>query len=147
MLAFRNSIGFTFMLAAFAGATLAQSSSPLPGKLSGRWTAVIPGGRTFTDSVSVVLESPDNAGAVKGRLTVRGVTCGAIDEPLTGTWDGSELKFESLVRPNVNATRQNGECGNGRVSFALKRKPGENHFVGESLRDGAASPTQVTMSP
>lgn len=125
-----------------------SSVESIPKALSGRWTAVVPGGRTFTDTLSVVLdEVPAGAGAVKGRLTLRGVTCGAQDEPLAGTWDGSELRFDSLVRPNVNTQVQNGQCASGRVSFVLRRSPDTKSFQGESTRDGLSTPSQIVLAP
>jgi hypothetical protein len=130
-----------------SGVAFAQAAMPLPKSMSGRWTAVIPGGRVFTDSLSVVLEAPDASGAVTGRLNIRGVACGAQDEPLAGTWDGTELRFESKVRPNINVTRPSGDCGSGRIDFVLVRKPGQSSFEGESRRDGAATPTQITLAP
>ena len=134
-------------LMTMSGVAFAQGAAPLPKSLSGRWTAVIPGGRVFTDSMSVVLDARDGSGPVTGRLTVRGIVCGAQDEPLAGTWDGTELRFESQVRPNVNAARPNGDCASGRVSFVLVRKPGQTSFEGESRRDGTATPTQITLAP
>jgi hypothetical protein len=86
-------------------------------------------------------------GPVTGRLTTRGVTCGAIDEPMVGTWDGTELRFESKVRPNVNTTRMNADCASGRVTYVLTRKPGQATFEGEANRDGMSTPVQVTLSP
>src|SRR2546429_3860600 len=100
-----------------ASTTMAQPVEPLPKAMNGRWTAIVPGGRTFTDTLSVVLEAPAATGQVTGRVTVRGVVCGALDEPLTGSWDGTELHFESRVRPNVNVLYPNGECGTGRIAF------------------------------
>ena len=126
---------------------LAQTVAPLPKTLSGRWTVVVPGRSTFTDSMSVVLDVPAQAGPLTGRLTSRGVTCGALDEPLVETWDGTELRFESKVRPNVNVTRMNGDCGSGSVTYVLTRKPGETTFEGEARRDGTATPVQVTLAP
>ena len=140
-------IGLALALTALAADTAAQTASDLPKKMSGRWTAVIPGRQTFTDSISVVLDAPAGTGPVSGRLTMRGVTCGAIDEPLTGTWDGNELRFESLVRPNVNAQRPNGDCGNGKVVYVLTRKPGHTAFEGDAQRDGMQTTVQVTLSP
>jgi len=135
------------VIAGSAAGALAQTTTALPKAMSGRWTSVVPGGRTFTDTWSVILDVPGGAGAVTGRLTLRGVTCGALDEPLTGTWDGNELRMESQVRPNVNAQRTNGECGTGRVTFTLARKPGQSTFEGESQRDAAPVPSQVTLAP
>jgi len=134
-------------LLCLAGIVLAQATVPLPKAMSGRWTSVVPGGRTFTDTWSVVLDAPGGTGPVTGRLTLNGVGCGAKDEPLTGTWDGSELRIESQVHPNVNSQRANGECGTGRVTFRLTRKPGQSTFEGESQRDAAPAPSQVTLGP
>jgi hypothetical protein len=135
------------VLVGSADMVLAQTTTPLPKAMSGRWTSVVPGGRTFTDTWSVILDVPGGTGPVTGRLTLRGVTCGALDEPLTGSWDGNELRMESQVRPNVNAQRTNGECGTGRVTFKLARKPGQSTFEGESQRDAAPVPSQVTLAP
>jgi hypothetical protein len=126
---------------------LAQPAAPLPKTLNGTWTAVVPGRATFSDSMSVVLDVPAEPGPVTGRMTSRGVTCGALDEPLAGTWDGKELRFESKVRPNVNVARMNGDCASGRVTYLLTRKPGQAKFEGEGQRDGMSIPVQVTLSP
>ncbi len=109
------------LLALAAGVAAAQSVEPLPKIMHGTWTAVVPNVRTFTDTFSVTLDGPPQGGALAGRLTLRGGVCGAQNEPLTGTWDGTELRLESMVRPNVNAQRPNGQCGNGRVTFVPER--------------------------
>ena len=132
---------------ATGGSVLAQGGAPLPKSMSGRWVAVVPGSQTYTDSIAAVLDAPDGTGTVTGRLTVRGVACGSIDEPLTGTWDGNELRFESQVRPNVNAARMNGQCGTGHATFTLTRKTGPSGFQGEFIRDGMQAPRQVTLAP
>jgi len=134
-------------LAGITGEVLAQATAELPGRMSGRWTAVVPGRATYSDTMSVTLDVPSGTGPLTGRLTSRGVTCGALDEPLTGTWDGTELRFESLVRPNVNAQRADGNCGTGRVTYVLKRKPGQSAFEGESHREGLKIAVQVTLAP
>ena len=141
------------LLAAIAIVTnAAAQTAPLPKAMTGRWTFVRQGAnvkhvQTLSDVMSVVLDAPTGTGAVTGRFTSRGVICGAVDEPLTGTWDGTELRFESRVRPNVNAARANGECGSGKITFVLKRKPGETGFEGESTRDPGSAPVQITLSP
>ena len=129
------------------GAVHAQLPAPLPAKLSGNWSSVVPGGRAYTDTMSIVLDPPDQAGRVTGRFTSRGVACGALDEPLTGSWNGSELRFESQVRPSVNTQRLGGDCGDGRIRFVLVRKPGQSGFEGQSVREGAPAPAQITLSP
>jgi hypothetical protein len=135
------------ILALAASAVLAEDAPPLPKVMRGTWTAIVPHDRAYTDALSVTLDESAGAGALTGRLTLRGVTCGAIDEPLTGTWDGAVLRMESVVRPNTNAQRMNGQCGSGRVTFVLKRKPGQPGFEGESTRDGASLPSQIVLAP
>jgi len=125
----------------------AQDSAPLPKSLSGRWTAVVPGVATFNDTMSMTLDAPVQPGPVTGRLTARGVGCGDENEPLTGTWDGSTLRVESKVYPNVNVQRMNAQCGSGRVTYTLTRKPGQSTFEGEGVRDGMTGAAQVTLSP
>ena len=104
-------------------------------------------GRVFVDSVSVALDPVDPAGRVTGRLTTRGVTCGALDEPLVGTWDGSVLRFESRVKPDTNTQRMNGNCGSGVITYVMTRRAGQSGFEGEATRDGMPTPVQVQMSP
>jgi len=69
--------------------------------------------------------------------------CSAAGKMGTGT----ELRFEAQVHPNVNAQQANGDCGSGRVTYILIRKPGQNVTEGESRRDGAPVPAQVTLAP
>lgn len=126
---------------------VAAQPAPLPPKLSGTWSSFTPGGRPHSNTMSLTLDPPDANGHVKGLYTSRGVVCGALDEPLSGTWNGTELRFESQVRPNVNTQNRNGDCGSGRITFVLTRKPGQQGFEGESQREGASVPVQVSLSP
>jgi hypothetical protein len=95
------------LLTVLAGAALAQVSTPLPGSLSGRWTYI---GRTGTliDSFSIVFEKNGAAGPIPGKLTWRGYNCGAKDEPIEANWDGSELRFEAVLKADINTQRMNG---------------------------------------
>ena len=77
----------------------------------------------------------------------RGVGCGAQDEPFKGTWDGSELRIETIHRPNVNTQRMGGQCGTGRVTYALKRKPGEKTFEGEARLEGTSAVATMSVGP
>lgn len=136
------------ILAGLTGVVLAQTIAPLPKMMSGRWTSVQPTGRTYTGTWSVVLEiPPEGTGPITGRMTSGGGNCGALDEPLVGTWDGNELRIESRLRPNVNATRANADCGTGRTVTILTRKPGQTGFEGETRLDWTTVPSQVTLSP
>jgi hypothetical protein len=136
-----------FILVGVAGVAGAQGVAPLPKSLSGRWSIVVPGVRAFNDTMSMTLDAPVQPGPVTGRLTARGVGCGAENEPLTGTWDGTTLRVESRVYPNVNVQRMNGECGSGQVVYTLTRKPGQSTFEGEGKRDGMTGAVLVTLSP
>lgn len=115
----------------FASGVSAQADDRLPGTLSGRWMMLAPGGRTFIDAIKIVVDGNGGPGTVTGRLTVRGVSCGAIDEPLAGTWDGAVLRFESLHRAGVNAQRVDGQCGDGKATYELRRRQGAAGFEGE----------------
>ena len=134
------------VLALVACGVFAQPETGLPKTMSGSWTGVYPRG-SFSDTMSVVLGAPDGSGALKGLLTYQGLSCGAKDEPLTGTWNGTELRFESQLRPNVNSKRLNGQCGTGLTKFVLTRKPGQGSFVGESRTEGTQIPDQIQLSP
>lgn len=134
------------LLVVFADRVLAQSGDRLPSKLSGRWTFTGPR-QTFINSVTIEIDGNGKLGPVTGRMTWRGVTCGAQDEPLTGTWDGSELRFASTLRANVNADRMNGQCGDGKTTFLLKRKAGQAGFEGEAHADYTPAVPTISVSP
>lgn len=145
-----RALQLAIQIASIIATTWAAGQTPqaLPTALTGKWVVVLPNGRLYTDSMSLVLDAPaDGSNTVKGRLTVRGVTCGAQDEPLIGTWDGVQLRFESQVRPNVNAQQKDAQCGSGKVSYVLRRKPGQQDFDGEFTRDGMSVPGQATLTP
>jgi len=118
-------------LCAPIASALAQTAEPLPGTLSGRWTWMSPSG-AIIDSFSLVLEGDRGAATIPGRLTWRGVNCGAKDEPVQVAWNGSELRFESFMKPNVNTQRMNGQCPSTPAQFVLKRRAGSASFEGEA---------------
>lgn len=107
----------------------AQSGSELPAKLSGRWSGMTPTG-SFVDVFSVTFEGNRAPGTVPGRLTWRGFNCGAKDEPIQAQWDGTELKFEAVLKADTNTQRSYGKCGTEPVRWVLKRK-GDQTFEGE----------------
>lgn len=129
-----------------AGAVSAQSAEPLPAKLSGRWTFMGPAG-VFNDVVSLAFDAGAPPGRVAGRATWRGLTCGAQDEPFTGTWDGTELRIDTTHRPNVNAQRMNGSCAQGHAIYVLKRVPGTDRFEGNARVEGLPAVASVTLAP
>ena len=136
------------LAAALVSAASAQApANALPGALSGRWTFLPAGGRTFVDMWSARFDGTGAPGPVTGKLTWRGVNCGAQDEPLTGTWDGTELRFESVLRANANTQNLNGNCEGGRAVWVLKRKPGSATFEGEGSMNERKVVVTVTASP
>jgi hypothetical protein len=135
-------------VAAMAAMTLAapvfaQTGPQLPERLSGRWTFSGPAG-IFIDYFTVVFEGSRAPGTVPGRLTWRGVNCGSKDEPIQASWDGTELKFEAVLKPEVNTQRLNGKCASEPTRWVLKRKPDQS-FEGEG-RTGSVMVT-VTATP
>lgn len=125
----------------------AQPFDTLPKSLNGRWTYVFPGGRTFVDSVAITFDNAGEQGAVAGRLTHRGVNCGALDEPFSGTWNGAELRIEARLRANVNTMRNGSSCPSTNAVYTLQRAAGGNGFAGQVIMEGMTAPAQVTLSP
>jgi hypothetical protein len=118
------------LLSTMIGTTVSGQSGPeLPVKLSGRWTATNPSGIVI-DSFSITFEGSRAPGTVPGRLTWRGFNCGAKDEPIRAQWDGTELKFEAVLKADTNTQRSYGTCGTEPVRWVLKRKSDQS-FEGE----------------
>lgn len=126
----RAAIAVSLMLMASSDLQ-AQAGDPLPAQLSGRYTFVGPGG-AIINPFTLVLDGDRKGPSVPGRLTWRGNNCGAQDAPIVANWDGSELRFELQLAPNVNTMRMNGTCVPEPTRFVLKRKPGERGFEGEA---------------
>lgn len=115
---------------AIAITALAQTDARLPASLSGRWTLMGPSG-VLIDTFSMIFDGSGTPGTVPGRLTWRGVNCGAKDEPIQASWDGTELKFEAVLKANTNTQRMNGNCPAERTRWVLKRMAGDREFEGE----------------
>ena len=144
----RTSVAALAFVAALVPSAFAQApANALPGALSGRWTAIPAGGRTLVDAWSVRFDGTGAPGPVTGKLTWRGVNCGAQDEPLKGTWDGVELRFESHIRANTNTQNMNGNCANTRGEWVLRRKPGSSTFEGEGLFNEGKIVVTLTAAP
>jgi hypothetical protein len=133
------------LAAVVAGLAFAQSADPLPPKLSGRYNFVGPQG-VYNDAVTLTFDAPAVAGKVSGRVSWRGVNCGALDEPFVGTWDGTELRIETTHRANVNTQRPNGQCGSGRATYTLKRMPGSK-FEGQVQIEGSPAIATLALAP
>lgn len=103
--------------------------------------------RTFVNVVSFDFEGSGKPGALSGKVTWRGVGCGAQNEPLTGTWDGRELRINMVLRANVNADRMNADCGDGKITVVLTRKAGEKNFEGDAHASYTPAVPSLTVSP
>jgi len=139
---FRLMLSSFTAVVAWVGGLQAQDAS-LPASLSGRWTFVGPAG-VFTDTVSIRFDGPQAPGPVAGKITAGGVTCGNRDEPFSGTWDGSVLKFDVKVYADVNTTRRGADCS-ALAQYVVTRKPGQTAFEGE-IRRGPTT-AQVKLAP
>jgi hypothetical protein len=127
---------------------LARAADDLPTQLSGRWTALVPGGRTVVDSFTMKFSGDRKPGPVTATLNWRGLFCGAEDETVSGTWDGRVIRFESVLRSNVNVQRNGGQCGDGKLVGELQKNPTEDGFTGEArLATTGASVTLTATSP
>lgn len=135
------------LLAVVAPLVAQAQADTLPSSLSGRWTYLAPGGRAMIDTWTLRIDSGGAPGPFKATLNWRGANCGAKDEPVSGTWTGSELRFEGQLRPNANTLNANGNCGNGRTAWVLTRKAGSTAFEGEASMNDRAVVVTVTASP
>ena len=135
-----------FAIASVAAActAFAQSLDPAPAKLSGRWTWVGPRGAVI-DTFHIDFDGDRRASTISARLTWNGLNCGADKEPIEVTWNGTEMRFQAVTKPNVNTQRMNSKCPSEAAQFVLTRKPGGDTFEGE-VRQGAGVVT-MTAAP
>lgn len=132
----------------FAGAVVAVTglraqSAALPSSMSGMW--VIPANRNITNQWSVKLERQDAGGAVAGKLTWWGMTCGADDEPFTGTLDGPNLQLRAMLRENVNTRHPKGNCGPMKVDLT---RGADGAFEGKAYQEATPGVfVNVTLKP
>ena len=133
-------------LVVFASGASAQAGDALPKRLSGRWMFQGPS-QTFINPVELTFDGDGKPGALTGRVTYRGIGCGAENEPLTGTWDGRELRITATHRANVNTMRMNGQCGDGKTTYVLMRKPGETGFEGQVTSSYSTATATMSVSP
>ncbi|MEP7208350.1 MAG: hypothetical protein ABI920_15540 [Casimicrobiaceae bacterium] len=115
---------FMLALLATAVAVAGEAGEPLAPELAGRWTVLAPNGTTYIDVFALRFEGPLAPGTVRGRLTHRGITCGAKDEPFEGAWDGRVLRFEVDLKANAN-TRTTSPCAAPHTIYVLERKSPE----------------------
>jgi hypothetical protein len=110
------------------------AAEPLPKSMSGQWFLARVRGQVSGDW-SVVIDKQDDKGAIEGRLTHHGFNCGAKDEPMTGSFDGSVLRLVSKLRANVNVKNPGRDCGSGKTTWTLNRQK-NGSFEGEGLWEG-----------
>jgi hypothetical protein len=128
---------------------LAQREAPLPKAMSGHWVEPWQpsyNDRNYSDAISVTFDGDGAPGPVTGRLTRRGILCGAVNEPLTGTWDGVELRFVAVNRPNMNTHQPDGNCSRRPWKYLLVRKPEQTAFEGDGRSPGGTY-IQIMLSP
>ena len=131
-------------LTALPGAFAAE---PLPKSMGGRWAATLSSGQQIGNIWSLTVEKLDGSGRFEGKLTYYGAFCGAKNEPMTGTFDGSELRINSSLRANTNTDRAGGQCGTGKAMWLLKKQPGRQLFEGEGELEGIPVKTRVYLNP
>jgi hypothetical protein len=123
-----------------------QAADALAAKLSGHMTAA-GATQTFILNVTMEFDGDRKPGAITGRVTHRGVNCGAENEPLAGTWDGSELHVAAALHANVNTLRTGGQCDGVKVTYTLKRAPAGSGFEGEVRANSTSTVVPIVLSP
>ena len=114
------------------------AAEALPKSMSGRWAVTTPRGEV-SNTWSIIIDKQDGKGAIEGRVTHYGITCGAKDEPMSGTFDGSVLILQSRLRPDVYSARAGGNCGSGKITWTLRKREGRDDFEGEAVFEGVQS--------
>jgi hypothetical protein len=132
--------------ASTSATALAQAGDPLPQKLSGHMTAA-GATQTFILNVAMEFDGERKPGTITGRVTHQGVNCGAQDEPLSGTWDGSELHLAAALHANVHTLRMGGQCDGVSVTYSLEREPGGSVFEGEVRANTTSTVVPIVLSP
>jgi hypothetical protein len=141
-----NGVLIASALAVLSTAAFAQTDATLPSKLSGRMTAT-GATRTFILDIAMVFDGDRKPGAIAGHVTHHGVSCGAENEPLAGTWDGTELRVVAALHANVNTLRMGGQCDGAKVTYTLKRKPGGGEFEGDVRANTSSAVATIVLSP
>jgi hypothetical protein len=119
--------------------TQVASQEPLPAAMSGRWIGMggqgaKAGGKMpidFAWSVKVTKQNPD--GSIEGTITYGGPQCSAKDAPMTGKFDGTELRMTVQLEPKVQCGVQN---------FRMQKAGGKHLFEGKGQnRTGYLDPS------
>jgi hypothetical protein len=107
--------------------TQTAAQEPLPASMAGRWVGfggegAKAGGRMpidFAWSIKITKQNPD--GSIEGTLSFGGPSCSAKDTPMTGTFDGKELKLTAQLQPAA-------QCGE--QTFRMRKAGGKHLFEG-----------------
>ena len=115
--------------------TQTAAQEQLPAAMSGRWLGMgQKGGKIpidFAWSVAITKQSPD--GSIEGTMSYAGPQCSAKNAPMTGTFDGTELKVTAELQPKA-------QCG--KQTFRLKKAGGKHLFEGKGQdRQGYLDPS------
>jgi hypothetical protein len=119
--------------------TQTAAQEPLPAAMSGRWTGMggegaKAGGRIpidFAWSIKITKQNPD--GSIEGTMSYGGPQCSAKDTPLTGTFDGKELKLTAQLQPAA-------QCG--KQTFRMRKAGGTHLFESKGQnRQGYLDPS------
>jgi hypothetical protein len=117
----------------------AVAQEKLPAAMTGRWIGfggqgARQGGRIPVDfawSIKIAKQNPD--GTIEGTLSYGGPQCSARDAPMTGTFDGTELKLAAQLEPKV-------QCGV--QTFRMRKAGGKHLFEGKGQnREGWLDPS------
>lgn len=114
--------------------TQSAAQEQLPPALQGRWLGMgkqagkIP--IDFAWSVRITKQNPD--GTIEGTLTYAGPQCSAKDAPMSGKFDGTELKVTAQLEPKA-------QCGV--QTFRMRKAGGKHLFEGKGQnREGYLDP-------
>lgn len=113
----------------------AGAQEQLPAALKGRWLGMgQKGGKIpidFAWSITIAKQNPD--GSIEGTMNYGGPQCSAKDAPMTGTFDGTELRVTAQLEPKA-------QCG--KQTFRLKKARGKHLFEGsQQNREGYLDPS------
>ena len=116
--------------------TQTAAQEQLPAAMKGRWIGMggQQGGRIPIDfqwSIEITKQNPD--GSIVGTMSYGGPQCSAKNAPMTGTFDGTELRVTAELQPRA-------QCGT--QTFRLKKAGGKHLFEGKGQgREGYLDPS------
>ena len=119
--------------------TQTEAQEQLPAAMNGRWLGMggqgaKQGGKMpidFAWSIKITKQNPD--GSIEGTMSYGGPQCSAKDAPMTGSFDGTELKFTAQLEPKA-------QCGV--QTFRMRKAGGKHLFEGKGQnREGYLDPS------